>query len=299
MELGLLDKINEMYDSMSKGQKKIADFIMKHSEKAVFMTAAKIGESVDVSESTVVRFATLLGFEGYPEFHRELELVVEHRLKRVEKIDVANDKITADILPNLIMQSDLEKLQMTVEEFHIDSFLQAVKMIEAASHIYIIGIRTCMPLASYLGMQLKLLFKNVTVITTNNASEVFEQMLDIEPTDVCIGISFPRYSLRTLKALEFANSRKANVITITDTLHSPVNIYSSCHLLAKTEMSSVLDSLTAPMCIINCLIMALYMNQPDVIANRLNQLDEIWDEYQVYSNDELNRIRGELEIERT
>lgn len=292
----LISRISQKYDVMSKGQKEIATYVTANYDKAVFLTAAKLGEKVSVSESTVVRFATLLGYDGFPRFHKALEQLVQEKLDSISKIEITESKLSKAQVLETVMISDAEKIRLTLQSISTEAFEEAVESIMNAGKIYIVGIRSCMPLASFLGFYLNIMFRDVTVVTTNSASEVFEQMIHINERDVAIGISFPRYSMRTLKAMEFANDRNAKVISITDDKHSPLNLYSSCNLLARSEMATVVDSLVAPMSVINALIVSLFMKKPDIVLGRLDMLDHIWEDYQIYSNDEINMAENEVVI---
>lgn len=284
----LLSRISDNYSSMSKGQKKIAAYIIQNYEKAVFLTAAKMGEIVGVSESTIVRFAVSLGYKGYPEFQKELEDVVMNRLNSIQRMEVTYGRIPQSEILQTVLQSDMDKIKLTMEAVDPVAFNYVVDTILNAKNIYVLGIRSCAPLAAFLGFYLNLLFDNVRLLQTNNTSEIFEQMVRINEKDVIIGISFPRYSVRTLKALEFANNRNSKVITLTDSVNSPMNMYSSCSLIAKSDMASIVDSLVAPLSIINALIVALCMKKQDEVIGTLSSLEKIWEDYQVYNNDEIN-----------
>jgi len=292
----LTNRINERYSTMSKGQKLLATYITDNYDKAVFLTAAKLGETVGVSESTVVRFAAQLGYKGYPQFQKALEEMVRSKLDAVQKMEVTYGRISRSKVLESVLKADIEKLKGTLEKIDQNAFELAVKTILAARRIYIIGIRSCAPLASFLAFYLNLMFEQVTLLHTNSSSEIFEQMLRIGREDVIIGISFPRYSLRTLKALEFANNRSAKVITLTDSVHSPMNLYSSCNLIAESDMVSIVDSLVAPLSVINSLIVALCMRKQDEVAGTLETLEQIWEEYQVYEKDEIDYIDDKLKM---
>ncbi len=292
----LLNRINSRYSSMSKGQKLIATYITDNYDKAVFLTAAKMGETVGVSESTVVRFATCLGYKGYPEFQSALEEMVRTKLNSVQRMEVTYGRISQSEILQTVLASDADKIKSTLEKIDHAAFESAVDTILGAKHLYIIGIRSCAPLASFLAFYCNLMFENVHLLTTNSSSELFEQMLRINEEDAIIGISFPRYSMRTLKALEFANNRSAKVITITDSVHSPMNLYSSCNLIADSDMASIVDSLVAPLSVINALIVALCMKKQKEVAGTLTTLEDIWGEYQVYENDEINYINDSVKI---
>ena len=292
----LLNRINNCYSSMSKGQKLLATYITDNYDKAVFLTAAKMGETVGVSESTVVRFATYLGYKGYPEFQRALEELVRNKLNSVQRMEVTYGRISQSKILETVLSADADKIKTTLEKIDHSAFEVAVSTILEAKNIYIVGIRSCAPLASFLGFYLNLMFDNVRLLTTNSSSELFEQMVRIGENDVIIGISFPRYSMRTLKALEFANNRSAKVITITDSIHSPMNLYSSCNLIARSEMASVVDSLTAPLSVINALIVALCLKNQDSLKQSIETLDQLYDDYQIYGRDEMDPSGGEIEI---
>lgn len=292
----LMTRMNEHYGSMSKGQKKLASYITSNYDTAVFMTAAKLGKTVGVSESTTVRFATLLGYDGFPEFHKALEEVVKEKLREVSRIEIKSSDMTKTEVLETVMQADANKINQTLKQLSKSAFEEAVESIMSARKIYVIGIRTCLPLAQFLGFYLNLLFEDVCIVGTNNASEIFEQMININKLDVLIGISFPRYSMRTLKAMEFANDRNAKVISITDDKNSPLNLYSSCNLIARSDMATVVDSLVAPLSVINALIVSLCMKKPDDVTDKLDMLERLWEDYQVYSNDEIDLPQEKVAI---
>lgn len=292
----LLNKIDKNYEQMSKGQKLLTDYILKNYDKAVFLTAAKLGKVVGVSESTVVRFATQLGYQGYPGFQKALEELVRNKLNSIQRMEVTYGRISQSEILASVLQSDIEKIKLTLANMDQNAFELAVDTILNAKRIYVVGIRSCAPLANFLSFYLNLIFDNVTSVHTNSSSEIFEQLIRIGAEDVIIGISFPRYSMRTLKALEFASNRKAKVITLTDSVHSPMTLYSSCNLIARSDMASIVDSLVAPLSVVNALVVALCMKkQKDVIAT-LETLEQIWDEYQVYSSDELNQVDDSVSL---
>ena len=292
----LTSRINECYGSLSKGQKILATYITDNYDKAVFLTAAKMGQVVGVSESTVVRFATHLGYKGYPEFQKALEEMVRNKLNSIQRMEVTYGRISQSHILETVLQSDQEKIKDTLEHIDEHAFELAVDTIIKAKHIYIVGIRSCAPLAAFMAFYFNLMFENVTLLQTNNSSELFEQMVRISKDDVIIGISFPRYSMRTLKAMEFANNRNAKVITLTDSVHSPMNLYSSCNLIARSDMASIVDSLVAPLSVINALIVALCMKKQGEVAKTLETLEDIWNEYQVYENDEINYIDDKIKM---
>lgn len=285
-----MSRINDKFNKMSKGHKKIATFIMDHYEQAAFMTAAKLGNTVGISESTVVRFACVLGYEGYPEFQDALADWVKSKLNSIQKIGAKYGTSSQSEILTSVLNADMEKISDTIEHVDPVAFETAVDAIIDAKNVYIVGIRSCDPLARFLQFYLSMVRGNVFLVNSTSTTEMFEQMIRINDKDVIIGISFPRYSMRTLKAMEFANDRNAKVITITDSIHSPMCLYSSCNLFARSDMVSIVDSLVAPLSLINALVVALCLKRPDDVRKNLEALEYVWDNYQVYLNDEINFI---------
>lgn len=292
-EYDIITRMNEKFIKMSKGHKAVASYISDHYEQAVFMTAAKLGETVGVSESTVIRFAAGLGYEGYPEFQKELESWVKNKLNTVQKIGTKYGKSTQSEILNSVLHADIEKIQDTLVSLDAVAFEAAVDIILEAKTVYLVGVRSCEPLADFLHFYLNMIRGNIVLLKTTSVTEMFEQMIRISERDAIIGISFPRYSMRTLKAMEFANDRNAKVITVTDSIHSPMNLYSSCNLLARSDMVSIVDSLVAPLSLINALVVAMCLKQPEEVKNNLEMLEDVWNNYQVYLNDEINFIDEE------
>jgi DNA-binding MurR/RpiR family transcriptional regulator len=286
----ILAKINEKYPKMSKGQKAIASFIYEHYEQAVFMTAARLGNTIGVSESTVVRFASMIGYKGYPEFQRDLEEWVQNKINAVQKINVRYGNSSESEIVSAVLGADIEKIQDTLEKVDPMAFDMAADLMLNSEHVYVIGLRSCEPLAAFLNFYLCMMRGNVTLLNSTSVSELFEQMIHINEKDVLVGISFPRYSMRTLKAMEFANDRMAKVIAITDSMHSPMNLYSSCNLFARSDMVSIVDSLVAPLSLINALVVSMCMKAPEQVQDNMKTLSEVWNNYQVYLNDEINFI---------
>lgn len=289
----VITRINEHYGKMSKGQKAISAFIYDHYDQAVFMTAARLGETVGVSESTVVRYAMFIGYNGYPEFQRDLEDWVQNKINSVQKIGAKYGKSTQSEILTSVLQADIEKLQDTIQKLDPVAFETAVDIILEAKTVYVMGVRSCEPLAEFLNFYLNMIRGSVVLLKTTSISETFEQMIRIDGQDAMIGISFPRYSMRTLKAMEFANDRNAKVICITDSIHSPMCMYSSCNLFARSDMVSIVDSLVAPLSVINALVVAMCLKRPTEVKNSLHTLEEVWNNYQVYLNDEINFIDEE------
>lgn len=289
----IITRINEKLNTMSKSHRAIAVYIKDHYDQAVFMTAAKLGETLGISESTVVRFASGLGYDGYPEFQKALEEWVKNKLSAVQKIGVKYGHSSQSEILSSVLGADIEKIQDTIDNLDTNAFETAVSAILEAQNVYVIGLRSCAPLADFLVFYLNMIRGNITSINTTSVSETFEQMIRIDEKDVIIGISFPRYSMRTLKALEFANDRNAKVISITDSIHSPMCLYSSCNLLARSDMVSIVDSLVAPLSLINALVVALCLKRPQEVKKNLETLEDVWNNYQVYLNDEINFVDEE------
>ena len=282
MSRDLLLQMKEGMASFSKGQRRIATYIVDHYEKAAYMTAAKLGETVNVSESTVVRFATELGFEGYPEFQRAMQDIIRNRLTAFQRIEVANHLIgDGDIVAKTLI-GDAEKIKQTSEHLDREAFSSAVESLIRAKNIYIMGVRSSSHLAGFLDSGMRRMFDNVKMIQSTAGSEVFEQMINIGKDDVLVAISFPRYSKRVVTAVEFAHNAGADVIALTDSSHSPIATHADQLLTAHTDMASFMDSLVAPLSIINALIVALSLKKQNDLTERLHRLEQIWDEYEVY-----------------
>lgn len=281
-ERDLLLKIQSSMPSFSKGHKAIGKYIIENYDKAAFMTASKLGRAVGVSESTVVRFATELGYNGYPKLQKALQELIRAKLTSVQRIQASSGRINEnEVLKNVIL-SDIEKLRLTLEDIKKDDFQSAVSAILEAENIYILGVRSSASLASFLGFYFNLIFDNMRLINTTSVSEMFEQMLRVKKGDVVIGISFPRYSRRTVRALQYAKDRGAAVVAITDTLTSPLTDCSDYNLIAKSDMVSFVDSLVAPLSVINALIVAIGLRKKDEVFSVFEELENIWDEYDVY-----------------
>lgn len=289
-ERDIITRINEKFPHMSKGHKAIAAFILEHYDQAAFMTAARLGRQLHVSESTVVRFASGIGYSGYPEMQAELAARVTSRLNAVERVGVKYAGRSQSEVIESVLASDMENIRATTESLDAAAFDAAVDILLEAKTVYVIGIRSCAPLAEFLSFYLNMVRGGILLLKTTSLSEVFEQMLRVGREDAVIGIGFPRYSMRTLKALEFANDRNAKVITITDSVHSPMCLYSSCNLFAASDMVSIVDSLVAPLSVINALVVALCLKQPQTVRESLESLEGVWNNYQVSLHDEIDRI---------
>ncbi len=282
MEQDILSRIQLGYPTFSKGQKKIADYILAHYDKAAFMTAYKLGQMVSTSESTVVRFATELGCEGYACFQKELQEIIRNKLTAVQRMEVADNQIGEQETLKMVMESDLSKIKQTMDEIDVDMFHRAVDVLVNARKIYILGARSSAALAQFMGFYMNLLFKDVCMVGAASTSEVFEQIMRIDEQDVMIALSFPRYSKRTVQAVQYAKSRGSNIVAITDSESSPINQYATHRLTARSDMASFVDSLVAPLSVINALIVAIGMRKKEEVAETFEHLEHIWDEYEVY-----------------
>ncbi len=282
MNHDILTMIRENMHTFSKGQKKIASFILESYDKAAFMTASRLGKKVGVSESTVVRFAAELGYDGYPDMQKSLQKMIRNRLTSVQRIEVTNDRIGDQDLLSTVLQSDIEKIRVTLEELDRDSFSHAVDAIVSAKKIYIIGVRSSAAIAAFMAFYFNLIFDNVVMVSANTASEVFENLLRVGEGDVVIGVSFPRYSSRTVQAMNFARDRGATTVAITDSEASPLAPISHYTLKARSDMASFVDSLVAPLSLVNALLVAVSRKKNDDLAHTFQTLEQIWAEYGVY-----------------
>lgn len=282
MEESILKKIELGYDNFSKGQKAIADYVTKHYDKVAYMTAAKLGEIANVSESTVVRFACELGFDGYPEFRRNLRKLVRTSLTSFQRIEVSDSVLgDKDILTQVIL-SDVENLRNTLDTIDRDAFEKAVDKIIGAKRIYILGVRASATLAGFLHYNLTMAFDNLTLVQTTSGNEMLEQIMRIDKDDVMIAISFPRYSKRIINAVEFAKDKGADIVALTDSMASPIAQNADQVLTANSDMASFVDSLVAPISVINAIAVYVAKKKKEELTVRLKTLEKIWDEYDVY-----------------
>ena len=282
MSRDILSAIQSGMAGFSKGQKLIARYILENYDKAAFMTAAKLGQTVRISESTVVLFADELGYDGYPAMQKAMQEMIRSKLTTVQRIEVSYDRLgTRDVLEKVV-RADIEKLRMSLEELSREDFAATVEAIVGARRIYILGARSSSALADFLTFYFKLIFDNVCQVQASLASDMFEQLLRVGEGDVVIGISFPRYSTRSVRALEFARDQGATVVALTDSELSPLYDTANYRLLAKSDMASFADSLVAPLSVINALIVAVGRKKSDEVTATFRRLEQIWDEYQVY-----------------
>ena len=282
MQNDILATLQTKMTEFSKGQRRIAQYILDSYDKAAFMTANKLGKSVGVSESTVVRFAVDLGFDGYPSMQKAMQEMVLNRLTSVQRIEVASDRIANQDVVSMVLQSDIDKLRQTCETVDRGEFQAAVDAILGAKRVYIIGVRSVAPLANFLGYYLNYMFNNVRIVTASGTSEMFEQVVGVDEDDVVIAFSFPRYSAATLKAAQYCRTTGANVIAITDNREAPLAQYSDCVICAKSDMVSLVDSLVAPLSVVNALIVAVAAKREKELHRTFDALERIWDQYNVY-----------------
>ena len=280
----LLKQIEALYKSFSKGQKRIANYISENYDSAVNLTAAKLGKIVGVSESTVVRFATELGFKGYPQFQDALEEIVKNKLNSIQRIRMTTNKIEKSDILHTVLQSDKDNIKRTQEDISQEEFEKAVELISDADHIYVVGGRSCEPLSHFMAYYLNYIFADVRLVDSGSIAESFEDIHRIGPDDVVIGITFPRYSVDTVKIIEFSKNRQASVIALTDSTVSPLTQYADCVLYAKSDMVSFADSLVAPLSVINALIAALSIRNNEKVLKTMEGLEKIWKEFSVYAD---------------
>ncbi len=282
MNRDILAVIQDNMASFSKGQKRIANYILESYDKAAFMTASKLGKTVNVSESTVVRFASELGYDGYPSMQKSLQKMIRNRLTSVQRIEVSYDRIGDQDVLTSVLQSDIEKIRMTLEEVDHQSFDNAVDAIVKARKIYIIGVRSAASIATFLHFYFNLIFDNVVMVAATTASEVYEKLIKVGEEDVVIGVSFPRYSSSTVRAMRFARDQGATTIAITDSEASPLASICAFTLKARSDMASFVDSLVAPLSLVNALLVAVSRKKEEELAHTFDKLEKIWDEYGVY-----------------
>ena len=282
----ILDILKERQSTFSKGQRLISKYIMEDYDKAAFMTANRLGKTVGVSESTVVRFAVDLGFDGYPSMQKAMQEMVLNRLTSVQRIEVANNRIGDQDVVSMVIQSDMEKLRQTGETLSRQEFDAAVNAILRAKRVYILGVRSAAPLADFLGYYLNYMFNNVHTITGCGTSEMFEKIVGIDNQDVVIAFSFPRYSSATTKGAQYCRTTGATVIGITDNRESPLGQASDHVLCAKSDMVSLVDSLVAPLSVVNSLIVAIASRRQKELQRTFESLERIWDQYNVYEKQE-------------
>jgi DNA-binding MurR/RpiR family transcriptional regulator len=283
----LMRLIQGKFIRLSKGQKLIAEYILKYYDKAAFMTAAKLGTSVGVSESTVVRFAIELGFSGYPKLQKALQELIKNKLTTVQRLELKNDYFSDGDALKGVLKADMENIRATLEKINQNTFQEVVKNIFEAERIYIIGLRSSTAIAEFLGFYLNIILQNVKIVSYG-ISDVFEQMINVGEGDLVIGIGFPRYAAKTIDALKFSQDRGAKVVALTDSLLSPLAAQADYTLIAQSNMASFVDSLVAPLSVVNALIIAVGMREKENISNIFGNLEQIWQTYNVYSYNNRN-----------
>ena len=282
MNRDLISTLNSQNKDFSKGQRQIASYIVDNYDKAAYMTASKLGSAVSVSESTVVRFAIELGFEGYPEFQHALQEIVRIKLTSFQRMDVTNSLIGDGDVLTKVLNSDIDKLKRTIDEIDRKAFDASVESLVSAENIYIIGTGSSAMLASSLGHSFQMIFDNVKILDASSADEIYTQILNVASGDVIVAISFPRYSRKLISAVSFAKDSGARIIALTDSPASPIASFADNLLIARSDMASFADSLIAPMSVINALVVAASRKKQDELRIKLHQLEKIWDEYNVY-----------------
>lgn len=288
MNTDFLSLLQEKENDFSKGQKRIARYIRESYDKAAFMTANRLGKTVGVSESTVVRFAVDLGFDGYPSMQKAMREMVLNRLTSVQRLEVASDRIGDQDILSMVIQADIDKLRRTGEQVSREDFNAAVQSILGAKRVYILGVRSAAPLASFLGYYLNYMFNNVHIVTASGSAEVFEKIVGMKADDVVIAFSFPRYSSSIAKAAQYCRSTGAKVVAITDNRESPLGQCATHVLCAKSDMVSLVDSLVAPLSVVNALIVAIASKREKELHRTFEELEHIWAEYNVYQKREKN-----------
>lgn len=282
----IITRINQKYSGMSKGHKKIASYIMEHYDQAAFMTAARLGEELQVSESTVVRFAAELGYSGYPAMQKALQEIIRGKLTSVQRIQASQDQMTGNDILAAVMQRDMDSIHTAIEQIDRKEFQRVVELLLNAQHIYILGVRSSSFLAGYLNFYFHLLFKNVIYVQNTAAGEIYEQMIHIGPGDVMVGISFPRYSNMGIHAMQLAHDRGADVIAITDSQMSPLYSLATAALLVRCEALSYVDSLAAPLSLMNALILAVGQRKREEVSQVFAEMEQVWSKYSIFGKAE-------------
>lgn len=288
MRNDVLSDLQAKMSSFSKGQRRIAQYILESYDKAAFMTASRLGKTVGVSESTVVRFAVELGYEGYPSMQKSMQEMVVNRLTSVQRIEVTNDRLGDQDVLSMVLQADTEKLRQTGETVDRAAFDAAVRAVLDAQRVYILGVRSAAPLANFLGYYLNYMFQNVHIVTASGTSEMFEQIVGMNSRDAVIAFSFPRYSATTAKAAQYCRSTGATVIGITDSKLSPLGECSDHILAAKSGMVSLVDSLVAPMSVVNALIVAIAAKKEQELSRTFRELEGLWEAYHIYEKQDVS-----------
>ncbi len=284
MVSNLLVRIDMARATLSKGQRRIANFIEEHYDEAAFMTASKLGDIVGVSESTVVRFATEIGYNGYPYLQKAMQEMIRDKLTSIQRIEVTTGRIGDKDVIDSVLNQDIDKIKRTIEETSREDFDRAVDAIINAEHIYIFGVKSASYIASFFGYYLDLMFGNVIMLNTTSKTTNYEKLFRITDKDVMIGISFPRYSTMAVDAMNFAKERGAHVVAVTDSMVSPLVSAADSILLARSDIASIVDSLVAPLSLINALIVAMVIKRKDEVKDTFASLEQVWSEQSIYSS---------------
>ena len=285
MSYDILSTLREKEPTFSKGQKLIANYILSSYDKAAFMTASKLGKTVHVSESTVVRFASELKYDGYPAMQKALQEMIRSKLTSIQRIQVSNDQMQGDLLTS-VMQRDMDSLRTAIEQVDRGQFEQMVDKLLKAQHIYLLGMRSSSFLTGYLNFYFRLIFKNVTLVQNAVAGETFEQLVQVQPGDVLLAISFPRYSKMTVNAVQYAREKGADVVAITDSTLAPLYPLASAALLVRSDMISFVDSITAPLSLLNALIVTVGQRKNEEVPETFSELERVWSQYSVFGKTE-------------
>lgn len=281
----ILAFLRENINTFSKRQKLIGNYLIENYDKAAYMTAAALSETVGVSESTVVRFAAEIGFSGYQGMQKRLRQITMTQSTSVKRMEIASRHLNATNIVDAVLKSDIRMIEHTMNEIDRKQFDSAVEAILNARTIYITGVRSAASLATFTDFYFHLMFDNTKLINSADPADMFEQVLRIDENDVIIGMSFPRYSKNIIKLLEYANKKGATVIGITDSVNSPIEKLSHYCLTARSDMDSFVDSLVAPFSVVNALIVALGMKHKAEVSKTFEDLENIWDEYEVYDKE--------------
>ncbi|MFZ7120443.1 MAG: MurR/RpiR family transcriptional regulator [Eubacteriaceae bacterium] len=283
--IDIIQKLKNDYVNLSKSHKLIADYLLLNYEKAAFMTASRLGEMTGVSEATVVRFANNLGFDGYPKFKRALQNIIKTKLTTIQRIDMSQKKLNNRCLIKNILNSDIDNIRYTLEEFNEINFERVVDLVVNANNIYIVGFRTTTILTEYLGYYLNLILDNVKVIN-NGVGDIYEQTIRAKEGDLVIGVSFPRYSAKTYETIEYLKEKGLNIVAITDNEMSPITKLCEYYLIAKSNIISFVDTLVAPLSLLNALIIAVGLRNEDKTKKIFNELEKVWAEHYIYAKEE-------------
>ncbi|MBQ0038694.1 MAG: MurR/RpiR family transcriptional regulator [Clostridiales bacterium] len=286
MTSNVLHTIRANMEEFSKGQKRIADFILANYDKAAFMTAGRLGKTAQVSESTVVRFAMQLGYDGYPAMQKAMQEIIRGKLTSIQRIQVSGDQLSGTDIMGEVMQRDMQSIHSAIDQVDREQFDRAVEMLLHAKHIYLLGVRSSAFLAGYLNFYFHLIFENVTLVQSSAAGEIYEQLVHIGPGDVLVGISFPRYSKMGVNAVQFARDRGAEVLAVTDSKMSPTYQIASTSLLVRSDMISFVDSMAAPLSLLNALIVAVGRHRRDELSRILGDMEQVWSKYSIFGKSE-------------